>query len=353
MIFIRAVITLSFALLLYASATFSSIVSVSADTPFAGACEVAASDELGNVTPIAGVFLASFNTFKEAQRISVEKTQVQAVATAEAETAEEPAEEPSLNENPDVIALACLIEGEGANLAFNERAAIALTACYRTDMSQWPDSIQGNIYMANQYAPAGHYSESSLEAAEYAYTLWVEGRGSEVLPSEYYSFFGNGSHNYFYNKSLQIYDMPGVSMPGDIYDQMTQIIPALRRSAEQETENAENPEVLDESMEQNLDVLPSDDAATEQVEQETGQEVLSEQNLSEQAVQSEQVAQPAQNGLAELTQQSEPIEQETSQDEAQVIAEAVDDVVSDEQISSDSSGDSEISADLGNVVTAE
>lgn len=307
--FIRAVITLSFTLLLYVSASVSSAVPVSYGTAFAGACQVVSSGEVNNGTAIAGVFLASYDSLKEAQRISVEETQVQMVAASEEieEEVEEPAEEPSLEENADVIALACLIQGEGASLSFNERVAIALTACYRTDMPQWPDSIQGNIYKANQYAPASFHNDSSLEAAEYAYTLWKEGRGSEVLPSEYYSFFGNGSHNYFYNKSLQIYNMPGVPMPGDIYDQMTQIIPALRRAAEQEVEEtAESPETEDGSIEE-------------------------EQTLDPEAATYDNVQSETPN----------------------IIENAVSQNISEEQVVSESSGGSEIPTDLGENVTAE
>ena len=311
--FIRAVITLSFTLLLYVSASVSSAVPVSYGTAFAGVCQVVSSGEVNNGTAIAGVFLSSYDSLKEAQRISVEKTQVQTVAASEEteEEVEEPVEEPLLDENADVIALACLIQGEGASLSFNERAAIALTACYRTDMSQWPDSIQGNIYMANQYAPASYYNDSSLEAAEYAYTLWKEGRGSEVLPSEYYSFFGNGSHNYFYNKSLQIYNMPGVPMPGDIYDQMTQIIPALRRAAEQEVEEtAESPETEDGYIEEEQ-TSDSEAATYDNVQSETP-------NIIE-------------NNLENAVSQN----------------------VSEEQVVSESSGGSEITTDLGENVTAE
>lgn len=312
--FIRAVITLSFTLLLYVSASVSSAVPVSYGTAFAGACQVVSGGEVNNGTLIAGVFLASYDSLKEAQRISVEETQVQTVAAASEEIeeeVEEPAEEPPLDENADVIALACLIQGEGANLSFNERVAIALTACYRTDMPEWPDSIQGNIYKANQYAPASFHDDSSLEAAEYAYTLWKEGRGSEVLPSEYYSFFGNGSHNYFYNKSLQIYNMPGVPMPGDIYDQMTQIIPALRRAAEQEVEEtAESPETEDGSIEEEQ-TLDSEAATYDDVQSETPSII--------------------ENNLENAVSQS----------------------VSEEQVVSESSGGSEIPTDLGENVTAE
>lgn len=311
--FIRAVITLSFTLLLYVSASVSSAVPVPYGTAFAGACQVVSGGEVNNGTAIAGVFLASYDSLKEAQRISVEETQVQMVAASEEieEEVEEPVEEPSLEENADVIALACLIQGEGANLSFNERVAIALTACYRTDMSEWPDSIQGNIYKANQYAPASHYNDSSLEAAEHAYTLWKEGRGGEVLPSEYYSFFGNGSHNYFYNKSLQIYSMPGVPMPGDIYDQMTQIIPALRRAVEQEVEEtAESPETEDGSIEEEQ-TLDSEAATYDNVQSETP-------NIIE-------------NNLENAVSQN----------------------VSEEQVVSENSGSSEITTDLGENVTAE
>ena len=263
MVLIRAVTVLSFGLALTAQSL--------ASCPVAGntvaVTDVDVRDFDGSYTAFSGVSLATIDFLGEAQRIAeLDASAVEVVAapeeTEEPEEVEEIIEESTPEENSDIALLARLIQSEAGGLDIKEQAAVALTVLYRCDSSRWPDTVSGNIYKANQYAtPSGSYSEQAYQAAELAYTLWSEGRGGEILPSSCMSFFGNGCHNYFYDSSMQIYNMPGVSTPSDIYDQMHDIIPALRRSAEQQAEVAENLELTVESDEEDDESYP--DSASE------------------------------------------------------------------------------------------
>ncbi|MBR5621027.1 hypothetical protein IKW75_00890 [Candidatus Saccharibacteria bacterium] len=258
MVLIRAVTVLSFGLMLMAQSLVCPVAESAVKVT-----DVDVRDFSGRNTAFAGANLATMDILSEAQKIAaVEAAEVDIVAAPEeTESVEVQEETPALEENPDVILLARLIQAEAGGISnINEQAAVALTVLYRCDSPRWPDTVSGNIYKANQYAdPSGSYSEGALEAAVLAYTLWSEGRGGEILPSDCLSFFGNGSHNYFYDSGRQIYNMPGVPMPSDIYDQMTQIIPALRRSAEQENvEVAENSEPVTESINEDVLYNPSD-----------------------------------------------------------------------------------------------
>lgn len=278
MVLIRAVTVLTFGLLLGVS---SLTCPVAGKTVSATDADVRGSD--GRYTAVAGVSLATMDILSEAQKLAaLEAAQVDTVAAPEETEPEEAEEVVDYSENPDVILLAQLIEAESGSIDnINERAAVGLTVCHRCDMSQWPDTISGNIYKTNQYAtPSASYSQASLDAAILAYTSWKEGTDDQILPEQYYSFFGNGSHNYFYDKSLQIYNMPGVPMPGDIYDQMTQIIPALRRSAEQEAEIAENSEPITESVEDDP-TYPMDQSEDLTQSETTNSEITILENINE------------------------------------------------------------------------
>lgn len=273
MVLIRAVTVLSFGLALLAQSIICRPVADNTVT----AADVDVRDYNGNYTSIAGASLATMEFLNYAQKTAaLEAAKVEVVAAPEESEPEEieeveVEEEPSLDENSDVILIARLIESEGAGLTTEEQAAIGLTVLYRCDSSRWPNTVAGNIYKPNQYAtPKGSYSEKALNSAELAYALWSEGRGDEILPSNYLSFFGVDGHNWFYDKSLNIYDFPGVTAPSDIYEKMTQIIPALRRSAEQENEeSAEDLESVVE-LDDEAEVLNPDDASESSVYSETG-----------------------------------------------------------------------------------
>ena len=271
MVLIRAVTVLSFGLLL----TAQSVVSAPVADNSVDVTDADVRDIDRNYTAIAGVNLTTMEMLDGAQKmVALEAAQNAVVSTPLDETEEEPAEAEDLTAetipevNSDIALIARLIHAEAGSLSLKEKARVGLTVYYRTDSSRWPNTVSGNIYKSNQYAtPSGSYTDSDLEAAELAYALWSEGRGSELLPEDCLSFFGNGSHNYFYNKSLQIYYAPDVSTPSDIYDQMTQIIPALRRSAEQQAEIAENSEQITESVDEetveNPDMTSEDSAQLE------------------------------------------------------------------------------------------
>lgn len=270
MVLIRAVIVLSFGLLL----TAQSLITCPVAGNTVAATDVDVRDSDGHYTAYSGVSLATMEFLSDAQRkAELKASAVEVVAapeeTQEPEEVEEDTEETSFEDNSDIVLLARLIQSEAGSLDIKEQAAVALTVLYRCDSSRWPDTVSGNIYKANQYAtPSSSYSDQAYKAAEMAYTLWSEDRGGEILPSSCMSFFGNGSHNYFYDSGLQIYDMPGVPMPSNIYDQMYQIIPALRRSAEQQAEVAENPEVPALSTEEEVVIYP-DETSEENVQSET------------------------------------------------------------------------------------
>lgn len=259
MVLIRAVTVLSFGLALLVQ----SIVCCPVADNTVEATDAEVRDFDGKYTPLAGASLATMDFLSYAQKTAaLEAARVEVVAAPEEpepEEVQEVEEEPSLDENSDVILIARLIESEGGGLTTEEQAAIGLTVLYRCDSSKWPNTVAGNIYKPNQYAtPKSSCSEKALNSAQLAYTLWSEGRGDEILPSSYMSFFGVDGHNWFYDKNLTIYNFPGVTAPSDIYEKMTQIIPALRRSAEQNSEETtEKSELINQSFEEENVANPS------------------------------------------------------------------------------------------------
>ena len=130
-----------------------------------------------------------------------------------------------------IMLLARLIETESGGMKnLDERIAVGLTVFYRAyEDPNYPDDIEDNIYKRNQYAkPATKASDGSIRAAIAAYQLYNAGRGAEVLPPEYESFFGWNNHNYFYDydNKYQIYEGL-IDLPSGIKDAQRQIIPEL------------------------------------------------------------------------------------------------------------------------------
>ena len=200
-----------------------------------GVVAVAASSYLSQDEAALGVNPATETELAEAPSPQAD------TATSETEVlATEDLETPALEllertippeERDTIVLLARLIETESGGMRnLDERIAVGLTVFYRAyEDPNYPDDIEDNIYKKNQYAkPAQKASDGSLRAAISAYQLYHAGRGAEVLPPEYESFFGWKGHNYFYDydNKYQIYEGL-IDLPSGIKDAQRQIIPEL------------------------------------------------------------------------------------------------------------------------------